>query len=107
MILTHGYHSTTNDYAGEIGRVLREKHGLSPPETLVVLPEGLPNEQMPSLYRAADVFVLPSRGEGWGRPHVEAMACGIPIIATNCTWAWLQMDAIDKRLQKGRDRPRS
>ncbi|XXQ33553.1 Glycosyl transferases group 1 [Plasmodiophora brassicae] len=83
MILTHGYHSTTNDYAGEIGRVLREKHGLSPPETLVVLPEGLPDEQMPSLYRAADVFVLPSRGEGWGRPHVEAMACGIPIIATN------------------------
>jgi glycosyltransferase involved in cell wall biosynthesis len=23
------------------------------------------------------------RGEGWGRPHVEAMAMGLPIIATN------------------------
>ena len=23
------------------------------------------------------------RGEGWGRPHVEAMACGLPVIATN------------------------
>ena len=27
--------------------------------------------------------VIPSRGEGWGRPHVEAMSCGIPVIATN------------------------
>jgi len=26
--------------------------------------------------------VLPSRGEGWGRPHVEAMAMELPIIAT-------------------------
>ncbi|PNH03657.1 hypothetical protein TSOC_010261 [Tetrabaena socialis] len=33
--------------------------------------------------RAADAFVLPSRGEGWGRPHVEAMAMGLPLIATN------------------------
>jgi len=28
------------------------------------------------LYKAADAFVLPSRGEGWGRPHVEAMSMG-------------------------------
>ena len=35
------------------------------------------------LYASADVFVLPSRGEGWGRPHVEAMAMGLPIITTN------------------------
>lgn len=27
--------------------------------------------------------VIPSHGEGWGRPHVEAMACGVPLIATN------------------------
>jgi glycosyltransferase involved in cell wall biosynthesis len=29
---------------------------------------------MPALYAAADALVLPSRGEGWGRPHVEAMS---------------------------------
>ena len=27
--------------------------------------------------------MLPSHGEGWGRPHVEAMAMGRPVIATN------------------------
>jgi glycosyltransferase involved in cell wall biosynthesis len=34
------------------------------------------------LYTMADVFVLPSRGEGVGLPYMEAMASGIPCIAT-------------------------
>eukprot|EP00798_Chlamydomonas_sp_ICE-L_P022388 gene22388-29495_t len=41
------------------------------------------DEDLPRLYKAADAFVLPSRGEGWGRPHVEAMAMGMPVISTN------------------------
>ena len=44
---------------------------------------GFPETEMPSVYAAADAFVLPSRGEGWGRPHVEAMSLGLPVIATN------------------------
>ena len=40
-------------------------------------------DQLVAFYQDADVFVLPTRGEGWGRPIVEAMACGLPVIATN------------------------
>ncbi|KAI8468679.1 MAG: hypothetical protein J3K34DRAFT_477473 [Monoraphidium minutum] len=42
-----------------------------------------PDTDLAALYAAADAFVLPSRGEGWGRPHVEAMSMGLPVIATN------------------------
>ena len=50
---------------------------------VTVLDSELPLRDLPKLYKAADAFVLPSRGEGWGRPHVEAMAMGLPVIATN------------------------
>ena len=36
-----------------------------------------------ALYAEARAVVLPTRGEGWGRPHVEAMAMGLPVLATN------------------------
>lgn len=38
--------------------------------------------EMAALYAACDAFVLPSRGEGWGRPYMEAMAVGLPAIGT-------------------------
>jgi glycosyltransferase involved in cell wall biosynthesis len=36
-----------------------------------------------SLYSQADVFVLPTRGEAWGLPLIEAAAAGLPIITTD------------------------
>ncbi len=47
-----------------------------------LLPSGLSSAQLVTLYARVDCFVLPSRGEGWGRPHVESMSMSLPIIAT-------------------------
>jgi glycosyltransferase involved in cell wall biosynthesis len=41
------------------------------------------NDDLPILYRAADVFVYPSLFEGFGLPPVEAMACGCPVISSS------------------------
>lgn len=48
-----------------------------------VIDEHIAAADMPRLYKRMDAFVLPTRGEGWGRPIVEAMAMGLPVIATN------------------------
>lgn len=38
---------------------------------------------LPDLYRAARVFAFPSLYEGFGLPPLEAMACGVPVVASN------------------------
>lgn len=43
----------------------------------------LSDDELIGLYRYSDAFVLPTRGEGWGRPLFEAMSLGLPTIATN------------------------
>jgi len=40
------------------------------------------DDELPDLYRAAEVFVYPSLFEGFGLPPVEAMACGCPVISS-------------------------
>lgn len=40
----------------------------------------IPDPDMPSLYKCADVYVCPTRGEAWGLPIIQAMSCGIPAI---------------------------
>lgn len=49
---------------------------------LYILQDHITAAQYASLLAACDAVVLPTRGEGWGLPLVEAMAMAKPIIAT-------------------------
>jgi phosphatidylinositol alpha-1,6-mannosyltransferase len=50
-------------------------------EDVVVFTGEVEKSELPTLYRAADVFVMPSSGEGFGIVYLEALACGTPVIA--------------------------
>jgi len=65
--------------ADEDVRVLAGRDDVAP---VIYLTEDLPAAELPALYRAADVVVLPYRGEGFCLPALEAMACGVPVIHT-------------------------
>ena len=50
-------------------------------DQILFLPEA-PVDAMPRWYQALDLFVAPQRWEGFGVTPLEAMACGVPVIAT-------------------------
>lgn len=49
---------------------------------ILVINEDAAQKDMPKYYAMADVMVLPSRGEGYNLPALEAMASGLPLIVT-------------------------
>ena len=46
-------------------------------------PGFVPDETLPDLYRSSDLFVLPSKKEGFGIVFLEAAATGLPVVAGN------------------------
>lgn len=55
-----------------------------PPGVAVTVYRGLApqSEKLVQLYRSADIFALPSRGDCMPQAIAEALACGLPIVAT-------------------------
>ena len=49
------------------------------------------DEDLPNMYRAADVFALSSRYEPFGMTAIESMACGVPTIVTTEGGLWEQV----------------
>ncbi|MGI9538986.1 MAG: glycosyltransferase family 4 protein, partial [Miltoncostaeaceae bacterium] len=66
-----------------VGHVRSLGHDAGSIPDIVLFDRLLPERRMSALYRAADAYLAPSRGEGWGRPAVEAMAVGCPVVATD------------------------
>jgi glycosyltransferase involved in cell wall biosynthesis len=68
------------------GTILPESRGiLSPHAGQFKLQPPLPRSGMRDLYSQASVLVLPSIEDGFGQVIVQAMACGVPVIATTNT----------------------
>lgn len=66
-------------------------------KNLMTFNRGIPNQDLWGLYAVADVYLQPSKAEGLGLPVMEAMACGIPCVATDT-------GALHELLENGRGR---
>lgn len=54
-------------------------------ESKVIYLDFVPYNELPYLYSSAEIFVFPSKYEGFGFPPLEAMKCGTPVIVSNCS----------------------
>jgi glycosyltransferase involved in cell wall biosynthesis len=68
-----------NNYLQQIREMCRRSNA---PHVLL-LTEEFDDARLAMLYRGCDVLVLPYRGEGFGMPLIEAMACGRAVMTTS------------------------
>ncbi len=76
--LVIGGASPAGNNEGELKHLI-ETHGL---QKRVVLLGPKTQDELKDFLSAADLFVLPTRYEGWANVFLEAMSCGLPVITT-------------------------
>jgi glycosyltransferase involved in cell wall biosynthesis len=64
------YNLTLDQVTSRLPRIYTSKEQLSEAEFIAV-------------YKLVNALVIPTHGEGWGRPQIEAMAMELPVITTN------------------------
>ena len=64
-------------YTHEVERFVRSERL----ENRVHIIHNLPFDDLPAVYQCAELFVYPSRFEGFGIPIIEALQSGIPVVA--------------------------
>lgn len=70
--------------ASRLGVVVHDAaDGPAPPQANVIILGVVAEDQMPTLYRAADVLAFPSTREGFGMVVLEAMASGTPAVVAD------------------------
>jgi glycosyltransferase involved in cell wall biosynthesis len=85
ILKTYGRPDADADMLPKIAYFVERQLGVplqDAPTIIICAPGFLAAADLPRLYASADAFVLPTRGEGSGRPFMEALACGCPVIAT-------------------------
>jgi glycogen synthase len=72
----------TREIAAEVEAGLAEARAIAPTRSIHWIPEMLDRRTVRQLYSHAAVFVCPSAYEPFGITNLEAMACGVPVVAT-------------------------
>ena len=63
---------------------LRKNRDLKPTKKLIPL-GAIPFAEMPKRYPEMDILLMPTVREGFGLAVAEAMSCGLPVVASNCS----------------------
>ena len=67
----------------DVSAIFMGKGSLKPSGDNILFCDSVPNDKLYLYLNAADVFVLPTKGEGCCNAIIEALACGLPVVSSD------------------------